>query len=206
MVTGREEGNMRKILVSALLIALCFNTTPAQSSLDISLRHNSEKEQQTKQQLEKLLKDYKVEKWIFTKKILIDEQERIAHSHPVLTLNTKNVNRDSSFLLSTFIHEQIHWFEEAHSSQTDKAKKELQAIFPDAPSGPPEGARDKDSTYLHLIVCYLEYEGMKELVGQEKAKEVMRALSQYLYKWIYRTVLEEELKIKKVIEKYNLKI
>jgi hypothetical protein len=197
---------MRKILVSALLISLCFNTIQAQSTLDISLRHNSEKEQQTKQQLERLLKDYKVGKWIFTRKLLIDEQERIPHSHPVLTLNTGNVNRDSAFLLSTFIHEQIHWFAEAHSSQTDKAKKELQTMFPDAPSGPPEGARNKESTYLHLIVCYLEYEGMKELVGQEKAKEIIRVLSQHFYKWIYRTVLEEELKIKTVIEKYNLKI
>jgi hypothetical protein len=197
---------MRKILVSALLISLCFNTILAQSTLDISLRHNSEKEQQTKQQLERLLKDYKVGKWIFTKKVLIDEQERIPHSHPVLTLNTGNVNRDSTFLLTTFIHEQIHWFAEGRSSQTEQAKKELQTMFPDAPSGPPEGAKDKESTYLHLIVCYLEYEGMKELVGQEKAKEIIRVLSQRFYKWIYRTVLEEELKIKTVIEKYNLKI
>jgi hypothetical protein len=197
---------MRKIFIALLLIWLCFNATYAQSTLDISLPHNSEKELRTKQQLESLLKEYKVSKWIFTKKIIIDEQERIPHSHPVLTLNTANVNRDSSFLLSSFIHEQIHWFEEAHSGQTEKAKAELKRLFPDAPAGPPDGARDLDSTYLHLIVCYLEYEGMKELVGQEKAKEVIQVLSQYFYKWIYRTVLSEGSKIKTVVEKYNLKI
>jgi hypothetical protein len=197
---------MRKIFVSMLLVWLCNNATYAQSTLEISLRHNSEKELQTKQQLEKLLKDYKLGKWIFTKKVLIDEQERIPHSHPVLTLTTGNVNRDSAFLLSSFIHEQIHWFEEAHFSQTQKALEELKAVYPDAPSGPPDGARDRESTYLHIIVCYLEYEGMKELVGQEKAREVIKVLSQYFYKWIYRTVLEDERKIKAVVEKYKLKI
>jgi hypothetical protein len=197
---------MRKALVSLLLVCLCLQVSYAQSALEISLRHNSEKELQTKQQLEKLLKDYKVEKWIFTKKVLIDEEESTPYSHPVLTLNTKNNNRDSASLLTSFIHEQIHWFASAHFERTKKAMEELKTVFPDAPPGPPEGANDRESTYLHLIVCYLEYEGMKELVGQEKAKAVIGVLSQYFYKWIYRTVLDDNLKIKTVVEKYKLKI
>ena len=36
-----------------------------------------------------------------------------------------------------------------------------------------EGARDEFSTYLHLIVCYLEFSAMKELLGEPKAREIM---------------------------------
>jgi hypothetical protein len=105
-----------------------------------------------------------------------------------------------------FVHEQIHWFEESKPQQRDQAIEELRTIYPDAPSGSPEGARDKYSTYLHLMVCHLEYEAMKELVGNEKAKEVIETSSKRFYKWVYRTVLSDGPKIKAVIEKHKLQI
>ena len=196
---------MKKSLGSFSAILLCVTLTFAQQDLQISLKNNTEKERQKKSQLEKLLKQYDLSKWIITRSILIDEQARIPHSHPVLTLNTNQLDDDLA-TLSTFIHEQIHWFEEANPKQRDKAIEELRTIYPEAPSGPPEGARDRESTYLHLIVCYLEYEGMKELVGAERAKQVIETSSKRFYKWVYRTVLSDESKLKAVIEKQGLKI
>jgi hypothetical protein len=196
---------MKRLLIAFVLILSSTFLTHAQVGLHISLKTNTEKELQKKNQLERLIKQYNLSKWIFTKNILIDERTRIPHSHPVLTLNTNQLDDDLA-TLSTFIHEQIHWFEEANAKQRDKAIEELKAIYPEAPSGPPEGARDRYSTYLHLIVCYLEYEGMKELVGAEKAKQVIEESSKRYYKWVYRTVISEEGKLKAVMEKQGLKI
>ena len=195
-----------KRLITAFLLILCSSCLAyAQADVRISLKSNTEKENQKKIQLERLLKQYNLSKWIFTNSVLIDEQTRIPHSHPVLTLNANQPDDDLA-TLSTFIHEQIHWYEEANPTQRDKAIEELKTIYPDAPGGPPEGARDKDSTYLHLIVCYLEYQAMKELVGNEKAKQVIEVSSKRFYKWIYRTVLSEESKLKGVMDKQGIKI
>lgn len=196
---------MKRLITAFGLILFSSSLAYAQADLQISLKANTEKENQKKIQLERLLKQYRLSKWIFTNRVLIDEQTRIPHSHPVLTLNTNQLDDDLA-ALSTFIHEQIHWFEEANPKQRDKAIEELKTIYPEAPSGPPEGARDQYSTYLHLIVCYLEYQGMKELVGSEKAKLVMEISSKRFYRWIYRTVLSDESKLKAVTEKQGLKI
>ncbi len=196
---------MKRLITAFVLIFFSACLAHAQADVEISLKANTEKEQQKKIQLERLLKQYNLSKWIFTSSVLIDEQTRIPHSHPVLTLNTNQLDDDLA-TLSTFIHEQIHWFEEANPKQRDKAIEELKTLYPDAPGGPPEGARDRYSTYLHLIVCYLEYQGMKELVGNEKAKQVIEVSSKRFYKWIYRTVLSDESRIKAVLDKQGIKI
>jgi hypothetical protein len=193
---------MKKAHVSFWLILLFVTPGYAQHDLQISLKNNTDKELQSKNQLERILNKYNLSKWLFTKKVLIDEKTSIPHSHPVLTLNTSPT--DDLGLLATFVHEQIHWFEESKPQQRDKAIEELKTIYPDAPGGPPEGARDKYSTYLHLMVCYLEHEAMIELAGKEKADEVIK--SKRYYRWIYRTVLSDGPKIKAVIDKHKVNI
>lgn len=193
--------------LTASLCAVLFSAIlcQAQSDLQISLKNNNETELQRKEQLERLLKHYNVSRWIFTRKVLIDEKTAIPHSHPVLTLNTGQSDDDLA-LLSTFVHEQIHWHAESKAQQRESAIEELKALYPDAPGGPPEGARNQYSTYLHLIVCHLEYEAMKDLVGNDKAKEVIEAFSRHHYKWVYRTVLSDGPKIKAVVDKHKLNI
>src|SRR6185295_10570616 len=126
--------------------------------------------EQTKAQLQRLLKTYDLAKWIFTKAVLIDEKS-IPHSHPVLTLHTRHL-RDDELLLSTFVHEQCHWFLTQNYKSTEEAKKELRVLFPKVPVSFPEGAMDEDSTYLHLIVIYLEYRADIELLGELKARQI----------------------------------
>lgn len=197
---------MKKMILSLFLCWLLTPLVQAQTGVGITLRQNSEPERQTKLRLEKLLQEYNLVKWLFTKKIVIDEQADAPYSHPVLTLTTKELKRDVSAPLASFLHEQIHWFASAHLPQINQAKAELKANFPTAPDGPPEGANNLDSTYLHLIVCYLEYEGLKELLGEAKAQERITINSQYFYKWVYRTVLNEGAKIKAVLDTQSLKI
>ena len=48
----------------------------------------------------------------------------IPHSHPVLTLNTQYIDRDT-LQIATFVHEQLHWFFDAHAAATDSAIADL---------------------------------------------------------------------------------
>jgi hypothetical protein len=55
-----------------------------------------------------------------------------------------------------------------------------------------------------VIVCYLEYVALKELVGEEKAREVIEFWAGHHYRGIYRLVLDQPDKIGAVVEKHNL--
>ena len=79
-------------------------------------------------------------------------------------------------------------------------------VFPSAPTGGAEGARDAESTYLHLIVNYLEFQAMKELVGDRQAKEVFDFWTTDHYTWIYRMVLSHEEKLGEVVTRHGLGI
>ncbi len=171
------------------------------AKIEIQLKNNSPSEAATKRQLERLFEQHDLAKWTFTKKVII-EDKALPHSHPVLTLNT--ANEDDLHLLSEYIHEQIHWFEEAHPEQVEMAIAELEGLYLTLPTSPPEGARGRHSSYLHLLVCSLEYEGMKELVGEEKARRVFEYWAGHHYKTIYKTVLKDNDTIKRVAEKYKL--
>jgi hypothetical protein len=139
---------MKKRILLPFAIVLLSTTSYAQDKIDISLKSGSQAEIQTREQLQRLLTTYDLSKWIFTKSILIDEKS-IPHSHPVLTLHTRHL-KDDDLLLSTFVHEQLHWFLVQKDKETKEAIKELRMLFPNVPVGFPVGSEDEESTYLHL--------------------------------------------------------
>jgi len=192
--------SLKRYLLSYVAMTLLAAATWAQPKLEITLKHNSTREQQMQVMLEQLLEQYDLSKWLFTRKVIIEDYA-VPHSDPILTLNTKG---DKYALLSRFIHEEIHWYLDQHLTRTEKAERELRLIYPKVPVGYPEGAESEDSSYLHLIVNYLEYQAMKELVGDAKAKEVFAAKD--YYKWIYQTVLADEGRIGRVVKKNKLQI
>lgn len=196
---------MKRVFVAgaaALSIAIsAFGQTSGK--VEIRLKNNDAREQQTKLQLERLLANYDLSRWMFTRTILI-ESDVIPHSHPVLTLSTRHL-KDDELLLSTFVHEQLHWFLVQRNKDTESALKEVRAMFPKVPVGGAEGgARDPQSTYLHLLVCSLEYMAVRELLGELRTKQVMEFWSGDHYNWIYKTVLERNRDIAKILFKYNL--
>jgi len=189
--------------LSLILVALALSDVLyAQANLEIALKRGSKGELQTRDQLQRLIKTYDLAKWTFTRSILIDE-EAIPHSHPVLTLSARHV-KDDELLLSTFVHEQAHWFLTQNQKATEDAKKELRAIFPKVPIKPPEGASDEESTYLHLIVIYLEYRADRELMGELRARQIMEFWATDHYTWIYKSVLERPRDIGNIAFKYKL--
>jgi hypothetical protein len=193
---------MKKRILLILIILLLASTSYAQDKIEISLKNNSREESQTRDQLQRLVKTYDLSKWIFTRSILIDEKA-IPHSHPILTLHTRHL-KDDDLLLSTFVHEQLHWFLVQKGKETDEAMKELRALFPKVPVGPPDGAADEESTYLHLLVVYLEYRADREVLGELRAKQVMDFWAGDHYTWVYKTVLERRRDIGNILFKYKL--
>jgi hypothetical protein len=68
--------------------------------------------------------------------------------------------RDDELLLSTLVHEQLHWFLVLRQKDTDAAIKELRMMFPAVPARPPEGAQDE-----HTFICSSVPSEISERVG-----------------------------------------
>lgn len=180
--------------------------TPA---LSIELATNSPSEQRAKDQLERLFKEHDLSRWIFTKKIRIEQRAR-PHSHPVLTLNTRYVANDG-LALSGFVHEEIHWFLAGKPNDFRKAVADVATAYPDAPEAlAAGGSGTRQSTLLHLIVCELELESMRRLLGEEQGTAVIRdvladAQSAGLgYHWIYQKVLDDQDKLSALVRQHKL--
>lgn len=180
-----------------------FNLPKPDSSdpWSISMKSNSTTEQASKAHLEKIINQYDLDKYIYTKTVMV-EDSTIPHSHPVLTINTADTTDEN--LISTFMHEQMHWFILSRSDDTKTVVELLKMEFPGAPVQLPDGSGDVQSTYEHLIVCYYEYQALKELTGKEKADKVINSLKDRLYKWIYKTMLEHEEKIRHILKDNDL--
>jgi hypothetical protein len=92
-------------------------------------------------------------------------------------------------LLSTFLHEQLHWLEDARPDAYRAAMRELRERYPEVPTAAEGGARDEESTYRHLLVCDLEYQAMTALVGPDRARQTLARITHYA--WIYDKVLND---------------
>lgn len=170
-------------------------------SITITTKNGSEDERRTRAQLERLLEEYDLEPFIHTRDVKV-EASVIPHSHPVLTVNTKYLESDNH-LLTTFVHEQLHWYAIARQKAVAAAIDEFRALFPEVPVRGGEGARDERSTYLHLIVCDLELQAMTSLVGEETARATLGEANHY--RWIYRQVLENE-KVREINARHGLTV
>lgn len=175
-----------KLFFAAFLFS--FSVFAKSPEIDIQLHSGNEAEQKGKQIIQEYLKKFDVEKYIFTKKIIIQSRV-IPHSHPVLTLNTRQIDQPDRYF-STFLHEQIHWFFDGdNSKKTDKFIADIKKHFPKIPDSNNGGAKDDESTYLHLGVCYYEFLALAHYVGEEKAKKIFETAD--VYSWIDKQVLEK---------------
>ncbi len=148
-----------------------------------------------------ILKKYNLERYIYTRDIVI-ESGVIPRSHPVLTLQAEEKNKPDD-LLGTFIHEQMHWYWIEASPGKDKGPRlDFKERYPFAPFKLPEGSGDESSTYQHLGVCWLEYQGLIQTVGLARAKKVLS--EKKYYTWIYKMVLTDTEFIASVMKKYKM--
>ena len=172
------------------------NSESNESLVSISLKNNNDKEIRAKELLEGILKKYSLGKWIYTHEVLLEAGAR-PHAFPVITLGTY---KDKEFMLRMFIHEQLHWIEKGKEDSMKRAIEDLKLLFPNAPTGRPEGADSEESTYRHLVICRLEFLAAKDLIGEDKARESV--LGDKEYTWIHGAVLDNGSQIDLIIEKY----
>jgi len=168
----------------------------------ISLAHASPREQATKARLEQILAAYDLRDYTFTRQVTIEDGV-INHAFPTLTLNTGFAD-SSDELLSSYVHEQIHWHLREHRLQQDAAVAELRRFYPRVPVGLPEGADSLYSTYGHIVTCYLEMIADRHLLGDERAAAVIK--NKRHYTWIYGVVVRDEAKIAGVVARHGLGI
>ncbi|MFD1736334.1 hypothetical protein ACFSCX_07125 [Bacillus salitolerans] len=173
--------------------------------LQIYCKNNSTNELKVKEMLLMFNKNEHIVKWIFTRNILVDELASISYSHPVLTMNTRHV-KNEGVLLSTYVHEQIHWYAVQNFDQLISVIDELKENYQQVPVGYPLGAKDEFSTYLHLIINFLEIRAIKQLLGRDKATDVIEYLIQDHYIWIYKTVIQDYHSLEKLLNHHNLLI
>ena len=191
----------RRVLCFAIALAMS-QAAFGQANLVITLKHDTPDEAGTRDQLRRLLTTYDVSPWIYTTSIVIDERA-IPSSHPVLTLHTRHA-KDDELLLSSFVHEQFHWFLADRREPTELAIADLRKLFPTVPAGGTAGARDEYSTYLHLLVCYLEQQADLRVLGELKTKQVMDFWATDHYTWIYQTVIGRSREIGQIMRERKL--
>ncbi|MEH6526588.1 MAG: hypothetical protein V7723_10995 [Sneathiella sp.] len=152
-----------------------------------------------------LRNEYDLSAWEYTKNVRIAPYE-FPHSHPILTINAQLVDgpaKDVEAFLSTYIHEQIHWALDDHRlSETKEAMQVFKETYPNFHKDFPTTAKDECSSYLHLIVNWLELKAMTELVGAERARNLMGRFHHYTK--IYETVLCDFDEIQTVLEETSI--
>ena len=212
---------MKKVLIvqaAVFALACLCSAAPvqAQSGTAAKITFTQQKKEDARQQLKRLLSEYDLDPWIFTQEVRI-EAGVDPHSHPILTLNTENLDNDE-LKLATFLHEQAHWF--VSGSIPYRAPKDgeevaviqaLRQMYPDPPAAVDYG------TYAHLIVAWAELDAMVELVGEERARQLVReeveqSIEEPLsevdkgYKWYNERVLEEAEEIGTLLAEHDFVI
>jgi hypothetical protein len=126
-------------------------------------------------------------------------------AHPILTLGNRFAGNED-LLLSTYLHEQMHWYLwHLGTPEHDPVAPffdELVKRYPGAPTTLPDGARNYESTYLHLVINWLEVAATSELIGRPRACAV--ADQSHTYRWIYRTVLQDWDMLAELYERHGI--
>jgi hypothetical protein len=159
-------------------------------TIDVDLDAVRKSAEDVRDRLAKMRRRFDLAQFEYTRRVRISPTE-IPHSHPILTLNTRPQSDDA--LLCTYLHEQMHWYlwrlGGPSSDPVAPFYDELKRRYPTAPTHIPDGANDEYSTYLHLVINWLEIEAASCLLGREQAISV--ALATPVYRWIYRQVIKD---------------
>ncbi len=197
----------RKDIKKLLIVAAVFASSLASAQtpkLNIKTKHGYPIEEQRKEQMERLAKQYDLKKYTVTRDILI-ERGAMNHSYPVLTLNLRFLD-NNDLALSAYVHEQGHWvLMERHRADNPALFEDLQRTFPNTEIRVPDGDGELRSSYFHIAVCMLEWQAMEDLVGAERARKVIEWKQEDHYKAIYSTLLNHREQVESVLNAHGVK-
>lgn len=153
----------------------------------IELRDGSASEVDAAERLRAILRRWDLTRYRYATTVRIDEASGQTFSHPVLTLQPRDLLGDEPTGLSILLHEQMHWAAQTLPGTT-AAIAEARASFPSPPSHEDGGARNPESTWLHFVVCALHLEALGEVLGVVEARSVVAGHG--FYRWIHATILD----------------
>ena len=126
--------------------------------IDIDLGHAEREAQRIRDLLAALRQRHDLSRYEYTRLVQIVPAGP-THSHPILTLGTRFAESEDH-LLATYLHEQMHWYlwrlGGVDHDPVAPFFDELVRRYPKAPTRLPEGARNYEQTYIHLVVCWLD--------------------------------------------------
>jgi hypothetical protein len=92
-----------------------------------------------------------------------------------------------------YLHEQMHWYvtwySHVRAPQWRKLLERLRERYPSVPAADAGGGNDEFSTYLHLLVNWLEIEAVSKFIDRDRVVGHVRAL--HFYRWIYQAVTDD---------------
>jgi hypothetical protein len=172
--------------------------------IDLDLDHAQREAERVRDMLRALRRRHDLSRFEYTRVVRIVPGGD-TFSHPILTLGNRFAENEDT-LLSTYLHEQMHWYLwHLGTPERDPVAPffdELVRRYPEAPTELPDGARNYESTYLHLVINWLEVAATAEFIGRQRAVAVAEV--QRTYRWIYRTVLRDWDLLQELYERHGL--
>jgi hypothetical protein len=190
--TTRRRLRQAVLNMSAILIATTISFSASASEvLDVTVRNGDRTEIAVRERIEGVVEKYKLQRWLYTRRIVIDKSTWPPHSHPVLTLGVnERFLHDDKELVAALLHEQFHWNMSLHSRLSPRQSLPLVKLFlPSLRTTYPYGSDDELSTYAHVLVCYMEYRALSSVFGKEMARAYLS--KQPFYTDVYAAVLNE---------------
>jgi hypothetical protein len=172
--------------------------------IDVDLEHARREADRVRNMLHALRRRHDLSRYEYTRVVRIVPGSD-TFSHPMLTLGNRFTDSED-LLLSTYLHEQMHWYlwylDTPERDPVAPFLDELVRRYPEAPTELPDGARNYESTYLHLVINWLEVATTAEFIGRVRACAVAEAQS--TYRWIYRTVLKDWDSLADLFERHGI--
>jgi hypothetical protein len=198
-----KRKDITKILIIAAMALVAARAGAQTPKLNIKTKHGFPMEEQRKEQMERLAKQYDLKKYTVTRDILI-ERGAMNHSYPVLTLNLRFLDNDD-LALSAYVHEEGHWvLMERHRADNPALFEDLQRSFPNLEIRAPEGDGELRSSYFHIAVCMLEWQAMEDLVGPERARKVIEWKQRDHYTAIYSILLNQRGQVEGALNRHGV--
>jgi hypothetical protein len=199
-----KRTDIKKILIASAVLFVALGASAQTPKLNIKTKNGLPQEEQRKEQMERLAKQYDLKKYTITRDILM-ERGAMNHSHPTLTLNLRFLDNDD-LALSAYVHEQAHWMlTDRNRFDNPSLFEDLHRAFPNLEIRVPEGDGELRSSYFHIAVCMLEWHAMEELVGPERAHKVIEWKQGDHYKAIYSIVLNQREQVEGVLHRHGVK-
>ncbi len=186
-----------------LLLMSCANTKKVETALSMDVEEVTPNAAtaQTRLEILHLARKYDLSSFLYTKRILIDPKLEKTKWKPVIILNTKYKDHPQR-LLAQLLHEELHWWMRDHKQNVQVAIPELKKTFRGAPRI--RDSKDPDSTYRHLIICWMEFRAVAKYMGEETSMEVIKHfVKEKRFPWIYSQLLKNHRAVEKIVRKYE---